>query len=494
MTEYASTAIHDVFLNHLLEIDSIHYSRLGIETQNEMKKAPNTRDKVSVSKNFTDPRTGVEIQNYICHYNHINRTKQNIFMKYHIQVSQLNKYQQLACINAMHCLSKNFDTLSIDERADRLIYESTCQQRAIEKELFLARIREEFLSKNSNRYHFVPPAIDSFVMQIWKQRLIMLHREMDNIHYGLSTALTLCTEPMIVDAKLIHQENLGNVLTIMKPNIQCVFQSCANLFKTYQKYKSEKCIRLVRKKFMETVSTHDCDFASPLSTLSLILCDETDWQFRINVQDTASRTIYEENKRIIFEKPLPALYLSGNARYRKGAKYLLRSHFNPISKMDFNHIQKMDKCTTVASDLSKQCETKDMNHIEYKAILFDDFMKNYNQNVPKSNASRENVKFSIFEVSGTSECGNRMDNETFRVLISSKQDVYRQKTDDDLQFIHLVPKIERQPEYGCEVMTKNELLHEWCHLFFKPGTTIERGNNIRIDAFANLNVNADSFT
>lgn len=470
MTEYASTAIHDVFFNHLLEIDPIHYSRLGTDTQNETKETSNTKDKGSLPNKFADPRTGVEIPNHICPHHDINRTRQNIFMKYHIQVSQLNKYQQSACLNAVRCLSKNLYSLSTDEKVDLSIYECTAKQRAIEKESFLARIRDEFLTTNSSRYHFVPPAIDFFVMQIWKQRLIMLHREMGDINYGLSTALTLSSEPMIVEAKLIHTESIGSVTTIMNQDIQFVFQSCANLLKTYQECKSEKVMRLVQKKVKEKVGTHDIDFASPLSTLSLILCDETDWQFRMTVQDSASSTMFDQKKRIILEKPLPPLYLSGKARYQKGAKYLLRSRFGRISKTDFSRIEKIDECTGLTSDAH-------MSHIEYKAIPFDDFMEKYNENVRKSNDSRENAKFSIFEVSGKSESGD-IDNETFRVLISTKQDVQRQQADGDSEFIYLAPKIEHQPEYGCEVMTKNELLREWCQLFFKPGTTVERGKNI----------------
>lgn len=475
MTEYASTAVHDVFFNHLLEIDSIHYSRLGTDTQNETKKAlSNTVDKVSLPpKKFADPRTGVEIQNYICRYDDINRMKQNMFIKYKIQVSQLNKFEHSACLNAMRCLSEKLDNLSADEEVDLSVYKSTSQHRATEKELFLARIRDIFLADNSSRYHFVPAAIDSFVMQVWKQRLIMLHREIGDIHYGLSTALTLVSsEPMIVEAKLIHQDSLGNVPIITNQDIQFVFQSCANLFKTYQECKSEKVIRYVQKKIEQKVDSHDIDFVSPLSTLSLILCDETDWQFRINVQNLESSTMYEEKKRIILEKPLPALYLSGNARYRKGAKYLLRSRLGRISQTHFEHKEMTDACDSFA-----ECEARDMSHIDYKAIPFDDFMAKYNKNAPKSNDSRENAKFSIFEISGTSERDD-IDNETFRILVSSKQDVRRQKTDSDPEYIHLAPKIERQPEYGCEVMTKNELLHEWCHAFFKPDTTVERGKNI----------------
>lgn len=477
MTEYASTAIHDVFFNHLLEIDPIHYSRLGSDTQNETKNEQNTGDDVSLPKTFADPRTGVELHNYICRHQYINRTRQNIFMKYQIQVSQLNRYQQSACLNAMRCLSKQLDNLSTDEKADLSVYEYTSQQRAIEKELFLARIRENFLATNSGRYHFVPPAIDSFVMQIWKQRLIMLHREMGDIHYSLSTALTLSAEPMIVEAKLIHQESKGNVPTIMNQDIQIVFQSCANLIKTYQECKSDIGTRWVQRKVKEKVAIHDIDIALPLSTLSLILCDETDWQFRINVQDSGSGTIFEQKKSIILEKPLPALYLSGNARYRKGAKYLLRNRFGRIFKNRLSHLEKMDESKGLITDSSKECEATNMSHIEYKVNPFDDFMEKFYENVPKSNDSRENAKFSMFEISGTCERGD-IDNETFRVLISSKQDVQRERADGDPEFIHLAPKIERQPEYGCEVMTTNELLHEWTHSFFKPGTTVERGMNI----------------
>lgn len=478
MTEYASKTIHDVFFNHLLEIDSIHYSRLGPDPQNETKNKQNTGDEVSLPKTFADPRTGVEIHNYICCHRHINRTRQNIFMKYQIQVSQLNRYQQSACLNAMRCLSKNVDNLSTDEKGDRSIYEYTAQQRAIEKELFLARIRENFLATNSSRYHFVPPAIDSFVMQIWKQRLIMLHREMGDIHYSLSTALTLSAEPMIVEAKLIHQECKGIVPTIMNQDIQIVFQSCANLIKTYQECKSDAGTRWVQKMVKEKVGIHDIDIALPLSTLSLILCDETDWQFRLNVQDSASSTIFEQKKSIILEKPLPPLYLSGNARYRKGAKYLLRNRYGRVFKNRYSHTdEKMDESKGLTTDSSRECAATNMSHIEYKVNPFDNFMEKFYENVPKANDSRENAKFSIFEISGTSDRDD-IDNETFRVLISSKQDVQREKGDGDPEFIHLAPKIERQPEYGCEVMTTNELLHEWCHSFFKPGTTVERGMHI----------------
>lgn len=474
MLEYSKKNPYDVFFNHLHEIDPVHYNYLN---QNQLQKESTTSTDTKAnlpSKPLADPRTGVEIENYFCRYDYVDRTKYNIFLKNRIHVSHLNRIEHLACLQAIRSLSKSQDQLTTTEQSDRLTLESTEKHRTDEKELFLQKIQEHFIAKKSNRCHFVPAAVEYFISQIWKKKLIMLFREYDDNNYKLSTALTLTSHVADIQLKLIHQEHLGKVPGLERGIVCFVQESSVNLIKSYEQRK--KSASLIKNKIEQIIDDHRIDYVIPISTLAVILCDDTDWQFRINIEDGGS--IFNPKNKITFEKPLPPTYLSGDTRYRKGAKYMLRSQlYKNLSKV-FDHSKgkeiSIDEKVEINGMQKEDCD-KERN---YKLYDFDQFMKNYHEKVPVTNeTSYENATFAVFEISG---CDDDEINDTFRILVPSKQDAFGRNKNGEIEFMRFAPKIERQPEYGCEVMSKNELMYEWCQVAFRPNTVIERGKSIVI--------------
>lgn len=460
---------NDVFLSHLFEIDPTHYRFINQNNPND--KTAQTKTNENIVKQFADPRNGIEIPSHFCNYTERDITGSNIFLKNCIEISRLRSDEHSACIKAIHLLNQqipNVNPANFDYYQD---YESTARDRNEEKQLFLGRLREHFMAKISTRYHHVPPAIDNFVMHIWKKQLIDLHRGIGNVGIRLRTALSLQATDINVQMKVIHQDHIGNVTEIYNQNIEFVRQSSANLQKTYNERKSKQLLMDVDGKKQEFVQKYGIDFIMPISILKLILCDGCDdWNFEMSVRDSKTSTVFNPKKEIHFQKPLPSLYLSGNARYKKGAKYLLRSCFSQNS----SHI--LDRSNNMESDIgivteSAKCNSNENNTEKYQLHHFDRFMEMYFGKKMIKKLSSANVTFTVFEMVGGAD---ENDAETFRILIPSKQDAYKRNQNDEICFINLSAKIEFQSEYGVEELTKDELICEWCDLYFRPDSITER--------------------
>lgn len=472
MNDYSSKNPYDVFFNNLFEINPIHYNHIDQCTSNTNEST--NENCIASPRKFLDPRTGVEIENHFCRYSTVDRTKFNIFLKNYIEVSKLKRVEHVSGLNAIRCLSKNLEDLSSEERADRLVYEMTEKQRSDEKQIFLDKVRENFQAKKSIRYNFVPAALNYFIIQVWKRRLIELRRKTSGIYYRLSTAMNFSSNAVDIRMELLHKENVGNVPALSSQNVRYVLQSSANLMKIYHEESNIEFQNLVERKTNELIQNCRIDFVLPLSTLILVLCDEKNWQFRMSVEECETNSLFDSKKRVNFEKPLPDLYMDGYSRYRYGAKYLLRSRLCQNSMNVFNHTENKD-CPTGVSAANNEYEAKEIDKREFEVSTFDDFMANYLAKVPAAaKYTRRNGSFSVFELCGKDE--EHDSNEMFRILITSNQDAYRRSETGDVEYLNFSPKIERQPEYGCEVVTKSELLQEWCQLVFMPDSVVERGN------------------
>lgn len=423
-------------------------------------------------KQFVDPRTGVEIPSHECNYKSIELETTNIFLKHHIQTSKLNKHEHSACLNALGSLAKSESELSMEERQDRTLYESTAIQRSEEKDLFLKELQKHYFAKIHTRYHNVPPAINYFVTNIWKRRLIGMYRQVANRKYQIRTAISLQhSKCNFVKAINVHQEQFGNVPEMTNENIPHLWQSSTNLAHAYNLRKSTHLASAIKEKFEWLIREHGVDIVAPTSVLKVLLGVKKEWAFRMSIEESASSTSFDPKKKIVFEKPLPPTYLSGNDRYKKGAKYLLHSCLNQHSLHVYNHNQQTEVKTTVDTE-AIDCSSGTQADVEYKIENCDEFIRAH----PKIETSYANMTFTIFDVTGSADCDSMDDaNETFKVLVPAKQAAYVKDANGDYQFINYCPKIEFQPEYGAEVMTKEELISEWCDLYFRPDTNNVRG-------------------
>lgn len=459
MTEYKSKNPTDVFFCHLMEIDPIHSE--GIQT-------PKTNDNIGAVEvhQFIDPRTGVEIQSQECIYKNTSLVNRNKFLLNHIHASKLQKHEHLACLNALRNLKKSLSELSVEEKKDRVLFESTSQDRLAEKKLFLQKIQEKYLT--FNRFHEVPPAVNHFFTEHWKRRLIFMQQQLANVRYRMRTAVSQQPPECTVETEMIHREYLGNVPKMTCQNIEYLRQSSTNLTKAYNSRKSKSLEPIIRKKIEELVQERDIDFVIPISVLKLLLSSKKVWSSCISVRNSAQNNVFNQKNEIIFEKPLPKSYYSGNERFKIGSKYLLLSCFNQNSLYMFDHNGQIEKTTTIHTK-NIELDSRINENIEYKVSSLDEFIKNHS----KIEDSYANMTFSIFNVNG---CDNMDDvSETFKILVPAKQNAYKKNENDEIKFINYSSKIEYQCEYGAEVMGKDELICEWIDLYFRPDTITERG-------------------
>lgn len=468
MPDYQRNNPTDVFFCHLLDIDPLHLRHTCQETSqlNESTESGETRP-----RQFVDPRTGVEITSHVCDYKNVDLETRNIFLTSYIQASTLQKYEHVACLNALRC-SKFTSNQSNEEQKNCKFYESSAMNRFEEKNLFLDKLREYYMAKLVKRFHDLPPSINYFITQNWKKQLIAMHRRMANAKYRLRTAISLQSSVCTVKTNTIHQEHLGNVPKMNTDTIEYLRQSFPNLMEAYHRRKNTHLLPVIRERVKELAQEHGVDFVIPISILKRILSGRNGWSFCMTVRESAMSTTFNPKKEVIFEKPLPPTYLSGNERHKKGAKYLLHSCLNQHPSCVYSHNDHTEKETGVDSVQDSDPTHGPETEVEYKISSCDEFMKK----LAKSECSYENMTFTIIDIIGCEDSEN--DGETFKILVPAKQAAYNKKGDDGIEFVNYAAKIEFQAEYGAEVMTKDELIREWCDLFFRPKTNTERSMSI----------------
>lgn len=467
MSEYQRNNPTDVFFSNLLEIDPLHFEQKHQETRD-----PNESEETQPWQ-FLDPRTGVEIPSHECNYQNVNFKKRNIFLTSYIQASNLQKHEHVICLSALRSLKSTLNPPT-DEQKNQTFYESCATNRFEEKTLFLDKLREYYFEKLSKRFHDVPPFINYFVTQCWKKRLIAMHRRLANAKYRMTTAISLQPTQCTVNTNTLHQEHLGNVPEMRDTDIEYMRQSSSNLMDTYNRRKISQLLPTIKYKMNELVKEHGVDFVVPISILKLIVSGKKGWSFCMSVKESAQSTAYNPKKEIIFEKPLPPIYLSGNERYKIGAKYVLRSRFNENAFNVFNHNSQTEIQINVDAQIQTSRNDNQINEpipniLEYKISKSDEFILNHS----KSECSYENMTFSVIDVIGSEDSND--DGEMFKILVTAKRNAYKKNGNGEIDFVNYSPKIEFQAEYGAETMTKDELIQEWCDLYFGPHTSTERG-------------------
>lgn len=445
MDDYSKTNLYDSFFTHVLEVDPLNllFDQRGMKNES-------SSDKIIP---YPDPRTNSEIPNQECSYQDCDISVQNIFMKNPLSRSMLTAEEHVACIEALQTINNGTGKLTPKQE--------TCWEKLAEcteeKRQFLEELRTHFLEKLSHRAHEVPPQIEHFVVNVWKRKIVELHRTVGKAHIQLKTALILQCVDVDVHAKLIYGERHGQIRKTH--DVEYIRQSSAILQQTYKEQRNPTFSRYVKCKVAQLRQLYDVHFQVPLSIVRLLLCDESDWCVPITVHVSKTNAIFESDRVIIFEKRLPPCYRSGNARYRTGAKYAVRS--------------------CLARTVDDGCDAIDINGglaenatSTYKLNEFDEYLKLNQDKESKADAIKANKLLNIFEISGNVDEGVT---DTYRVLITSKQDAYKLCPNGEMVYINYSPKIELQAEYGGEIMTKNELIREWCDLYFRPNSIIERG-------------------
>lgn len=465
MADYQKTNPTDIFLCNLKEIDPLHYRYID-QKRDKLNDADSQN---VVTKQFIDPRTGVEIPSHECNHQTTTLESRNIFLKSFIQVSKLQKHEHLACLNALRCLKKHASELTIEQRTNHLLFESTSTIRAEEKCAYLEKLREHYFEKLLTRFHDVPPSIGHFILQNWKKQLIVMHRQMANVKYQIRTAVSLQPVEYAVKFDVFHQEHLGKLPKMDLENVDYLRQSYPYLMEAYHLRKNTQLKTLIREKINELVEEHSIEFVVPISVLKCLLNSKRSWCSLMSVKEPAHSTMFDSIKRIFFNKPMPPTYMSGNERYNKGAKYLIRSCLNRNSKYLYNHYDQIEQKINF-DECAGEFDSVPNTNIEYKVSNIDEFTEKHK----KTETIMGNMTFTIFNVTGRND-DNDEAKETLKILVPTKLDAYKKDEHDSVQFLNYTAKIEFQAEYGAEVMTKEELIREWCELYFRPHSLTERG-------------------
>lgn len=452
----------DVFFCNLLEIDPMHLHYVNQTDRSE--------DEPTEIRQFIDPRTRIEIPSHECNYKNINFEIRNIFLTRSAEVSTLHRDEHSACLKAMRLLSKPEADLSTDEKTDRAVFDSTATARSEESKSFLAKLKEHFFSQLSNRYHSVPPAVDYFIVQRWKINLVLMYRRFANVKYQIRTAIALQSSECMVDIGVVHQESMGIVPKMSVPNTNFIRQSFANLSRAYNRRKNTCLLPAIKRKVEELNEIHGIDIVIPISIIKAILSCEKNWCFCVTIEGSE---LNEKNK-MHFDKPMPRNYLSGNQRYRKGAKYLLHSCLNQNSSNVYNYDEQTETETFIASGPIENSSHVNTD-IEYKLMDNEECGKKYS----RREKTYENISFRVFDINAFDPIDGST--ETSKVLVPAKQAAYMKDDSGEMRFVNFSPKIEYQFEFGAEVMSKDELIREWCDLYFRPNTITERGNNYQED-------------
>lgn len=470
MPDYRKNNPMDVFFCNLSEIDPLH-----LEQKHHKINHSKQSDDKSLSCQFIDPRTGIEIPSHECIYRNVDLENRNIFLKNFIEASSLQKHEHIACLNVLQDRTNTNQSTSTQQRTDQMLYELCAINRTNEKTRFLEKLREHYLAKLSKRFHHIPPAINHFITEKWKKQLIMMYRRMATVKYRMGTAISFHPNQFIVKTNTIYQEHLGNVSEMKSQNVDYMWQSSLNLMTAYNQRKINRLSSIVDEQIKTIVQQHDVDFIIPISIIKLIVSEKKGSTFCMSIKESTRSNIFNSKREITIEKPLPPITLSGNERYKNGAKYLLNACLNQNALRVYSHSSKTE-IETHLHEIPCEYEHEHQNDIQisnnqmdYKISKNEEFLKNY----PKSECSYENMTFTVFDVTGIENSDT--DSETFRILVTAKQNAYKKNEHDEIEFVNYSPKIEYQAEYGAETMTKNELIQEWCDLYFRPNTCTERG-------------------
>lgn len=465
MHKNARTNLADVFHSNLLQIEPSHLTdyyqqQKARSAEQEQKGSPEEK----APRKFTDPRTQISIPTFTCDHRDIDLAARNILLGKCVETSKLSSSEHSACLKAIQNLRTDETALSREDKTDRSIFLTTFQTRFDEKTRFLAYLKRTFPGTLSHRYHSVHPAIDSFITHKWKRQLLQMYTNTASDSYRMSTALKINRQTDDeINAELVHQEHHGNV-----PKMLCdatiLRQSTENLLRTYQRHRCDQFRKFIRDKSIEIADENQVNAIVPLSVIRLMVCDsDVEWSIQMEVKDGSSSSILNPTKAVTFEKPLPPLYLSGNERKTLGSKYVLRTTVCPPHTSAFCHSTKTTSDPVTNSDEVIECGTPSDN--EYELHTVDEIAAKHSEGSDPMSVG--NCSFRIWNLSNG--------HSTIRLMVPAKSDAFRVgKKEEEIEMVNLSSKLEFQAEYGAEVMTKFQLLREWCHQYFRPDSITVR--------------------
>lgn len=411
--------------------------------------------------------------------------------------SNLNSCDHLKCIRAITNLNSKIKDVS--KKTDEISYYSLTSVRLKEEELFQSFVKNYFLTNLSERYENLDSFFEEFVVNKWKKYLEFV-KNLKNNFFNIQTALELdyssssevkCEFQRLFDGKGIIPRI---ILVLKKPFSENIKQTTTKMEQMFDFHENGEFFSndlIALKIALES----ECDFVLTIESICCFLNDFSEnWNILVNIKNIA-----EDNKNIVFiNNPLPKTFLSGIDRIRESFDFALKAKIT-FPKNNSSFISGIKKSVKADKICKKNIVTEDMidsseddliidegietiivkapeameesvseeepKEIEYKIIEFDEYLKN---NKIRDEETGRNFSYRLWKI--------KEGDLDSKLLIRTNQDGCDKDEDGNYKFVNLSTKVEFKSEFGAEKMTRQELIREWCNLYFRPGTVTQRGN------------------
>uniref|UniRef100_A0A2M4BEX0 Putative nmda receptor-regulated protein 2 c-terminus n=1 Tax=Anopheles marajoara TaxID=58244 RepID=A0A2M4BEX0_9DIPT len=462
----------DIFNLHIDEIDPVHEvkSRTIEDASRPVPKLP------------TDPRTGETVRQLT-----IDTTKPLRMFNRFPSGSVLNRVEHQLCLATLNKLNMRLPMTDEKDEQNLRIYNGLMQKLAPERDMFEQFVRNHFMTNLLWRVKTISAPLNTLLVDLWRWKANRWLQQLGTTSYP-STSYQLMTavvavsyrehekgvnfEPFDTEQSVIET---GEVRRLYPENVL----SCGTLLRSHRvldPFRDEWCAMRDAKRLsnarasVEALLEHQPEISIVLSASSVALLlnekrnSEEEWTIPFRIAMVAGRKV------LILDSKLPPVKLSTPARNAKAHRLLVKS-FTAFIHTDHSStpvVSEDEQKDTPANAASNQ-----PTEHQYKAVRFDEYMQKVDESARRALDKRqhENRFYQLWKLT------DEQSDEEQGVLIDFRQDFYQTFRKTRL-FMNLSVKLEHQPEFGAEQMTKAELLHEWARQLLRPNSKTLR---IRLD-------------
>ncbi|XP_050096816.1 uncharacterized protein LOC126578373 [Anopheles aquasalis] len=462
----------DIFNLHIDEIDPEHEvkSRTIEDASRPVPELP------------TDPRTGETVGQLT-----IYTTKPRRMFNRFPSGSVLNRTEHQLCLATLNKLNMRLPMTDAKDEQNLRTYHELMQKLAPERVMFEQFVRNHFMTNLLWRVKTISAPLNTLLVDMWRWKANRWLQQLGtksypNTSYQLMTAV----------AAVSYQEHEKGVNFVPFDSEQSVIETgdvrrlfpenvlnCSTLLRSHRvldTFREEWCaLRDANRQSnssaaVEALLEHQPEISIVLSASSVALLlnekrnSEEEWTIPFRLTMVAGRKV------LIVDSKLPPVKLSTPARNAKGHRLLVKSFTT--------FVQTGQPGTSVVSegeqkDTPTNASTNQPSEQQYKAVRFDEYMQKVDESTRRALDKRqhENRFYQLWKLT------DEQSDEEQGVLIDFRQDFYQTLRKTRL-FMNLSVKLEHQPEFGAEQMTKAELLHEWARQLLRPNSKTLR---IRLD-------------
>ncbi|XP_058066868.1 uncharacterized protein LOC131216399 [Anopheles bellator] len=435
----------DIFNLHIDEIDPIH-------------RIENTfNDPICAIEMPIDPRTGKTVTQLT-----VDATAPMAFFDAFPSGSSLPHEAHQHCLGVLHQINMRLLGPAKNSRNYKR-YTKLMTALESERELFNNFVRNHFVTNLLWRLKAIPPELNALVVDLWRYKVDRWQRQQANevgAQYHLKAAIAYIgyttdhndpveLAPVGEDAletgavRCLRYEDVVRSATLLRSQ------------RVLEQFRDESCKLIDRRRAddrltVETILEHQPDVSIVLSASAFgLLLNESrvrgeQWTIPFRIATVAGRRVF------LVESKLPPLKLSTYDRNAKGHRMLVKSYIKFLQT---------DQTVADGASFPKSLPSEEQ---PFRAVPFDEYMQRMASKMStKGSALRENRFYQLWKL-------KEKQDEHF-LLIAFRQDCYESLRKLRL-FMNISVKLEHQPEFGAEQMTKVELLREWTRQLLRPNS------------------------